>query len=284
MVEGGVNDVLIANQVVDRDKIARLCALVRRADVKVCVDSEKNVRDLSEIASAQGTQIGVAIEVDTSMGRAGVRSNEEGVELAKLADSLPGISFRGVMSHQHLEEFTDNENRVLTAMGYYEICLGVRKAIEDAGIPAPFISSGETFSYDAAVQTGEPIEVEGGTYALMGTRYGYMEEFEIANKILSTVVSMPRPGVAIGDAGTRAVSWPQADPVVENMPGVTVDHMLEDHIVLNTDGTTPLGVGDKFVLLPFYQDMMVNRWDQYVAVRNGVVEEVWDIPGRGCFH
>jgi 3-hydroxy-D-aspartate aldolase len=284
MVEGGVTDILIANQVVDRDKIARLCGLVRRADVKVCVDSEKNVRDLSETAAAQGVRIGVAIEVDTSMGRAGVRSKEEGVELAKLADSLPGVSFRGVMSHQHLDEFTDNENRILTAMGYYEICLGVRKAIEDAGIPAPFISSGETFSYDAAVQTGEPIEVEGGTYALMGTRYGYMEEFEIANKILITVVSTPRRGVAIGDAGTRAVSWPLSDPTVENMPGVTVDRMLEDHVVLNTDGTTPLNVGDKLVLLPFYQDMMVNRWDQYVAVRNGIVEEVWDIPGRGCYH
>ena len=54
--------------------------------------------------------------------------------------------------------------------------------------------------------------------------------------------------------------------------------------MLNTDGTTELKVGDKFVLLPDYQDMLVNRWDQYVAVRKGVVEEVWDIPGRGCYH
>ena len=28
--------------------------------------------------------------------------------------------------------------------------------------------------------------------------------------------------------------------------------------------------------------MMVDRWDQYVMVRDGVVEQVWDIPGRGC--
>lgn len=284
MVEGGVTDVLIANQVVDRDKIIRLCALVRRADVKICVDSQKNVRDISEIATAHGVEIGVAIEVDTSMGRAGVRSKEEGVALAKLADSLSGVKFLGVMSHQHLEEFTGNENRLLTAMGYYEICLGVRKAIEDSGIKASFISSGETFSYDAAVQTGEPIEVEGGTYALMGTRYNYMEEFEVANKILSTVISRPRPGVVIGDVGTRAASCTPVDPTVENMPGVTVDHIFDNHIVLNTDGTTELKVGDKFVLLPDYQDMLVNRWDQYVAVRKGVVEEVWDIPGRGCYH
>jgi hypothetical protein len=29
---------------------------------------------------------------------------------------------------------------------------------------------------------------------------------------------------------------------------------------------------------------MVNRWDQYIAVRRGVVEAVWDITARGCHH
>ena len=39
MVEGGIADILIANQVVGRDKIARLCALARQADMKVAVDA-----------------------------------------------------------------------------------------------------------------------------------------------------------------------------------------------------------------------------------------------------
>jgi hypothetical protein len=29
---------------------------------------------------------------------------------------------------------------------------------------------------------------------------------------------------------------------------------------------------------------MVNRWDQYIAVRQGVVEAVWEISARGCHH
>ena len=47
---------------------------------------------------------------------------------------------------------------------------------------------------------------------------------------------------------------------------------------------TPLKVGDKFFLSSGQQDIMVNRWDQYIAVRRGVVEAVWDIPARGCHH
>src|SRR5918911_754106 len=37
MVEGGINDILIANQVVARDKLERLCALAKHADIKVAV-------------------------------------------------------------------------------------------------------------------------------------------------------------------------------------------------------------------------------------------------------
>ena len=128
-------------------------------------------------------------------------------------------------------------------------------------------------------------EVEGGTYALMGTRASYMKEFQIANKVLATVISTPRPGVAVGDVGTWALAAPDGGlPSVEGMPGVTVEALLEEHIVLKTDGATPLALGDKVLLLPWHQDMLVNRWDRYVAVRKGVVEAVWPIPGRGCFH
>ena len=285
MVESGIHDVLIPNQVVTGDKIARLAALVQRADVKVCVDNPRNVRDLSDGGQKRGVKIGVLIEVDTSMGRAGSRTKEQAIELGRLAQSLPGVEFRGLMSHQHLAEFTDEESRVLTAREYVQICVDFRKALEAEGIPVEMVSSGESFSYDVAAQMEGVSDVEGGTYALMGFRYSYLEKFQIANKVLGTVISTPRPGVAVGDVGTRAFSWPGGVmPQVEGMPGVTVEQMLDEHIVLKSDGAAHLGVGDNFLLLPWYQDMLVNRWDQYVAVRDGVVEEVWDIPARGCAH
>jgi hypothetical protein len=73
-------------------------------------------------------------------------------------------------------------------------------------------------------------------------------------------------------------------PSVEGMPGVTVEALHDEHIVLHTDGTTPLSVGDQFLLHSGQQDILVNRWDQYIAVRQGIVEAVWDIPARGCHH
>ena len=282
MVEGGVTDVLVANQVARRDKIARLCALARRAEVKVCADNAGNLHDLSEIASEHGVSIGVLVEINTAMGRAGARSPEQAVALAKLANELPGIDFKGVMSHQSSEE-KDREARAIIARDYIQICLDAAAAVEQAGIPVEVVSTGETFSYDAAARIPGVTEVEGGTYALMCTRYSFMEEFQVANKVLCTVVSTPNPGVALADVGSRAMTIPAGDPpAVEGRPGVTVETLLDEHTVLRVDDGDSLSIGDKLILLPYYQDMLVNRWDQYIAVRDGVVEEVWDIPGRGC--
>ena len=120
---------------------------------------------------------------------------------------------------------------------------------------------------------------------LMSSSYSYMEEFHIAAKILGTVISTPEPGVAIGDVGLWALASPGGVlPAVEGRPGVTVEALHEAHIVLRTDGTTALKVGDQFLLHSGQQDITGSRWDQIIAVRQGVVEAVWELTARGCHH
>ena len=281
MVEGGVNDVLIPNQVVHSDKISRMCALARQADIKVCVDNIENVKMISSIASKNSVEIGILIEVDTQMGRAGVRSNEEGVAIAKLTQDLPGVKFKGVMSHQSLPEFIDQEDRWQVGRDTIQICLDVKNAIEQEGIPVEIVSSGETFTIDVATDIPGVTEVEGGSYALMGHTYDYMG-YKLANKILTTVISNPSDCKFIGDVGTLAHSWTGFGPPVYSRQDVKVDKFRENHVVFTTDKSDSLAIGDKLLLEPHYQDMLVNRWDQYICIRNGIVEEVWDIPGRGC--
>lgn len=93
-------NVLIANQVVGEDKIARLAALARRVDTTVAVDAGIQVELLSRGAREADALLGVVIEVDTSMGRGGVRTSRQAVALAEQAMEAPNLRFRGVMSHQ----------------------------------------------------------------------------------------------------------------------------------------------------------------------------------------
>lgn len=149
----------------------------------------------------------------------------------------------------------------------------------------PIVSTGETWTYDVAADLPGVTEIEGGTYALMSATYDYMDEFHIAAKVLGTVISTPWPGIAIGDVGMRALASPGGVlPRVEGMPGVTVEALHETQIVLRVDETASLQIGDQFLLHSGQQDIMVSRWDQMIAVRNGVVEAVWELPARGCHH
>ncbi len=288
MVEGGIQNVLIANQIVGADKIERLAALARRATLRVAVDDAENLRQLSRAAERHGVIIGVVVEVATSARRAGVRwadqgGIEKGVALAKLANSLPSIAFEGVMSHQTLPGKPDRETRIRDGVPFMAMCLDVKAAIEAEGIAVEVVSSGETFSYDIAATMPGITEVEGGTYMLMSPSFDYMREFQIAAKVLATVISTPRPGIAIGDVGTRALGF-RAWPRVEGRDGVAVEALHEEHITLRTSGKTGLELGEQFLLSSGHQDSMTDRWDHYVCVRDGRVEAVWPIAARGCFH
>lgn len=287
MVESGITDILITSQVVTPDKLARISALSKIADIKLSVDSEGPLTELSRISSQMGADVGVLLEVDTSMGRGGIRTIERGVELAKLTNELPGVTFKGVMSHQSLAPGADNdrETRFIEGRRYIQMCLDVKDAIEAEGIPVDIVSTGETWTYDVAPEIPGVDEVQGGTYALMATQADYMDAFQYAVKVLSTVISRPDANTAVGDVGYRAMTSPGGVlPRVDGKPGVEVDSLESDHIVLRSEGNMPLVVGDQFLLLSAQQDIMVNRWDQFVAVRNGEVEAVWPILARGCHH
>ena len=283
MVEGGVDDILIPNQVVTPDKISRLCTLAKQARMMVAADNTDNLQAISDTASGMGVSIGVVVEVDTQMERAGIRAIEEGVTLAKAADSLPGIEFKGVMSHQTLPGKPDRETRFIEGPRFIQRTLDVKEAIEAEGIPVEVVSAGESWTYDICPTIPGVTEVEGGTYALMSHAYDYMEDFELAAKILGTVISTPTPGAAIGDTGSRCLASPSGVlPEIYGIDGVRVDSLGANHIALKSDADMPLQIGDKFQLISGQQDIMVNRWDQFIGVRNGKVEAVWDITARGC--
>ena len=128
----------------------------------------------------------------------------------------------------------------------------------------------------------EVTEVQGGSYLVMETGYEYMPDFQFSGKVLSTVISTPKAGVAVGDAGARAVGGLKGLPRVEGRPGVEAVDMDTDRTVFQVCEGVTLEVGEQVTLIPGQQDAMVSRWDRFIGVRRGVVEAVWDIQARGC--
>ena len=80
MAAAGVTDLLIANQIVGAQKVARLVELRRIADPIICIDHLDQARPIGDAMHEAGLAIRVLIEVDIGMQRAGVLPGVVGPE------------------------------------------------------------------------------------------------------------------------------------------------------------------------------------------------------------
>lgn len=98
--EHGFDDIRLAYIVVGEEKYARLLALMNRARISFCVDTEESARDASAFFAASGVSVEVLIEVDTGYGRCGVRwDREESIAFTKWVSELPGLKLTGILTH-----------------------------------------------------------------------------------------------------------------------------------------------------------------------------------------
>src|SRR6516162_2671363 len=72
MVQGGVRDVLVTNEIVGRQKLRRLTSLAHDARIGVCADDVSQIRALDAAAGDAGVTLPVYIEVNMGGNRCGV--------------------------------------------------------------------------------------------------------------------------------------------------------------------------------------------------------------------
>ena len=282
---GGTGNVLLANQVVDAEKLKRLAALAKRIDVTVAVDAPEQVERLARAAHFVGATLGVVVEVDTMMGRGGVRTVPDAVGLAQRVAATPGLRFRGVASHQVPSAPSPSRRRRFEeGRSCMAKVVAAKEAIEAAGIDVEIVSTGESWTYDVAATMPEITEIEGGTYIVMEVPYAYMAEFRFAARVMGRVVARPDARTAIGDVPIDAIGAPNGLPTLEGVPNAEVAAIDHHGVTLTATNAMPLGIGDRFFLLTHQQDVTMNRWERYLGVRNGVVEQIIDAPARGCVH
>ena len=284
-VNNGAGNVLVANQIVDAAKIRRLAALARRVDTTVATDDEDQVARLAVGARDMDTTLGVVIEVDTMMGRGGVRSVDHAVALARLVVATPHVRFRGVMSHQvPMARPPTREQRFEEGRRSIDRVVAVKRAIEAVGIGVEIVSTGESWTYDVAATYPEVTEIEGGSYIVMEVPYAYMEEFRFAARVMGRVVARPDDRTAIGDVPIDAIGAPNGVPTLEGVAGAEVAAIDHHGVTLSSEGRLDLAVGERFFLLTHQQDMTMNRWERFIGVRNGIVETIIEAQARGCVH
>jgi len=284
MADGGIDDVLITNEIVGAQKIERLAALSRRVRLGVCVDNSENLRAIA----ATGAKLDVYVELEVGMRRCGIAPGEPAVALAREITSSPNLRFAGLQAYhgraQHIRSMEERHAAIETAAQHV---FHTKKLLEKAKIPCPIVTGAGSGTFMLEVEAGAWDEIQPGSYAFMDADYAKNEwaaplpRFEHALFVLSTVMS--RAGDrAIVDAGLKASSVDSGMPTVWGRQTLRYTHASDEHGWL--EGESLPALGEKLLLVPGHCDPTINLYDWYVCVRAGRVEALWPISARGAVY
>ena len=281
MAHAGIENILIANQVVGAEKIAAVAEAAHLSAVTVAVDDPGNLEDLSAAACAAGTEIGVLIEIDVGMGRSGTRSAEEACRLAAHASGPAGLRFLGVMGYEgHCMLEPDRALRVTKARAAMELLLRVVDVLAAAGYACPVVSAGGTGTYDITGRNPRVTELQAGSYVFMDAFHGdLVPGFGVALTVAATVISRHGNAIVL-DVGRKAIGSDLTMPRPAGFSGELV-YLNEEHAGFSVEATSPLGVGDRVALVTGYGPTTVNLYEVYHVVSGGVVVDIWPVAARG---
>jgi D-serine deaminase-like pyridoxal phosphate-dependent protein len=285
MAAAGIRDILVANQIVGDQKIARLVNLLRHADVVVAVDHPDNVAALDAAARAKGVCLRVVIEVNIGGNRAGVEPGGAVATLARRIAEHPGLRFTGVMGWEsHTTAIQDQSEKARAVAAAVELLTLSADACRSAGLRVDIVSCGGTGTY--RFTTAQPgvteIQAGGGIFSDVRYRTKFLVDHPYALTVMTTVTSRPNPRRIICDAGKKAMSSDAAVPSPLGVENVESVNLSAEHARIElTEPDSRLRVGDRVEFVVGYGDTTVHLHEEIYGIRDGAVEIVWPVLGRG---
>ncbi|KZM73474.1 alanine racemase [Nocardia terpenica] len=301
----GHDRILIANQVVDSEGLARLRDWLNdKADrqIRFFVDSPEGVAAAQRIHGERDRRFEVLLDVGTPGGRTGVRTRADARRLAETIARAPGLALVGVAGYEGVAPNTRTED---TLAAVDDHCRRGRDVYTDVAAyfdtDAPIFSMGGSAFPDRVVEflptasdvpgtvrllrSGCYVTHDHGTYA----RVSPIPGLRPALSVRAVVLSAPEPGVAVVGAGKRDLAYDADLPVLlgarcadgTEKSGVagTVRALYDQHAVLAD--VTGLAVTDIVEFGLSHPCSVFDRWPAYYAVdADGDVSDLW----RTDFH
>jgi D-serine deaminase-like pyridoxal phosphate-dependent protein len=282
MVNAGIDDVFIANEVVEPVKIERLVKLQEKGAVKVAVDDPINAEQIAKTATSQEKIVPVLVDVDVGAGRCGVPF-EEAPKLAKKISEMKGLRFDGLMGYEgQFYNVANRQRREKLTKRLIARLVETAKLIARSGLDVPIVGCGTTPTASAAAQVEGVTEIQPGNYVfydLMQVEMDVATEEQCAQHILATVISTPNSKRFVVDAGVTTFANDQGKfPKILGMQSVTPMEMNQEHLIMRINAKVArLHVGDKLEFLPYHACSATNLFDQFYLTKEDKVVATWNV-------
>ncbi|MGH6964664.1 MAG: DSD1 family PLP-dependent enzyme [Phenylobacterium sp.] len=289
LAAAGVGAILVTSPIVGAMPAARAARLAQDlADFRIVVDHVDGAKELG--AAALGP-IQVLIDVDPGLGRTGVASPEQAVEVARVIAAQPNLKLIGVQcyggSWQHMEGANERAAAVADGMAYLQTVIA---ALRQAGAEIRVVTGGGTGSFAADAAQGVLNEVQPGSFAFMDRQYRDAlkddpdGDFEQALTIAATVITANQPKWVTVDAGLKAFATDGPLPVAVTPKWAACNYRYfgDEHGLLMRPRDATAARGERVDFVPPHVDPTLNHYDVLHLVRGDVLVEIAPIEARGA--
>ncbi|WP_245880187.1 alanine racemase [Superficieibacter electus] len=290
MAAGGIDKILIAYPLIGEDKCRRYAALAGKITVRTIVDSLPGAEGLSKEAVKNGMIFTVDIAIDYGAHREGIQPGDL-LDFALQVAALPGLKVDGVFTYAGtIYQYHTEQDIRRAARQEAQLLIESRDLLNANGFTITRLSGGSTLS------SWYPDELKGITESRAGNFiFGDMNAINggiyttdnCALTICATVISIPLPGYATIDAGTKSLTsdlsaTPGSYGRIKEYLDIELVKLNEEHGYLRYDPQKyDLAIGEQIHIIPNHCCVVANLVDQIYAFRNGQFSETITIDARG---
>ncbi len=310
MAEQGIDDIVVAHPgfyAGPKGDILKKLLNQSMLNVAVVLDMLEQAEIISQVTQAVGKEISVLIKIDLGRSsRYGVLPGEPVLNLARKLRQLPGINLVGIYGHEMGVKPTP-EGKDEVAFEAATIMTENARMLRKEGFSTYHVSVGASSTFRSTCRFmkegkfAEITEIHPGQCVIGDIRYiksgGNIRE-ACAVTVLTTVMSTSHPGWAVIDAGyktfgadsliayrdTPGFFW-NGEPSfgsVQGRPDLWFGRLSAETSCLDyMDPGKKLSFGERLEIVPNNATLVVNIHDRIYGVRNGVVEKVIPVTGRG---
>ncbi len=281
MRAGGIEDILVAYNIVGEAKLTRLLPLCADGGITLTADSVEVAEGYSRLAMSAGRTLPVLLEIDSGMKRTGIPPDAAGTIGSKIA-ALPGIELTGILTHAgHAHDMTAQPDIEAVARDEAMTMQQATEQLSRQGIELQVVSAGSTITAPYLTAGDGITEIRPGTYAFNDLRtlemYACTPD-QIAATILATVVSASQDHVVL-DAGNKTLTMTSTlqhgHGKIKGHPRSSFLRLSEEHGVATIGDTAGrLRVGDRVEVLPIHICVCVDLQQEAYGVSRGSIAEV----------
>ncbi|GBC99929.1 D-threonine aldolase [bacterium HR17] len=305
---------MVAQPFVGAEKVRWALRMAETCEMLLCLDSVELAAAMGDIAVRDGKQVDIVLIVDTDYKRFGV-DWRQAPRVAEQIARLNGVHFRGIRSHDgRTYRMPTMEERMQVAKEEAERMAEAANQIRQRGVDCDLVSIGSTPGAYFALQNGWTdgiTEVRPGNYVFhdrMQISLGVARPDDCALRVVASVVSTPREGEALIDAGLKTLTgtldrfsegyglvvaytvkgnthrlvkssgWSGDQP--SKTPQMVIERLWEECGLIRCEGES-LRVGDRLVIVPNHACEITNLAEIVFYGTNDRIEGFWVAEARG---